>query len=490
MATGTRLMFDTHLPDPPFPDTVVVEGVVCYARDDAPGQWVYVPADPVAELAGARPAVHLWASPESGILQLGAEWTVRTDVLERVKIAVAAAAGGQPADLQPAPANVRDVSLETTDDRGARSVLAVSPSSGFPPYRAIFRAELNAAATAAAVGALNGRRGCLGVRYRVGVLLNVSVRAQVEGDVAPALAALPADASPAAIRAWLNEAIEARRVVVTVEPAGTADDDLIERARTLALDEFVRLLAGTLAQAGGPAGRSSVILKATAGASDVVRRELERVADVSAWFRPGEGAGHITVVPGAGGGGTVTPGPKTPVALTGLAADLPVAFVEIRCGERKVLLKPPRFEPATLDSTGCEGGLTVTTHFTTGDEPYRTVVPLAEAGQIPPAALGLTEVVVDGRERQAAGARDIRVRLELQASRPPLSEDRTFYFRGETWRAAFAVVTRGAPIEGTCEIDWKETTRDGTVRRHRSTGENHQSVFVLREAEPDSGVSP
>ena len=80
-----------------------------------------------------------------------------------------------------------------------------------------------------------------------------------------------------------------------------------------------------------------------------------------------------------------------------------------------------------------------------------------------PAALGLIEIVVDGGERQAAGARDIRVRLQLRASRPPLSEDRTFYFRDDTWRGSFVVVTRGAPIDGTCELEWKETTRDGTV---------------------------
>ena len=56
------------------------------------------------------------------------------------------------------------------------------------------------------------------------------------------------------------------------------------------------------------------------------------------------------------------------VALASASADLPVAFVEVRCGERKILLRPPRFEPATLDATGCDAGLTITTHFTTGDE--------------------------------------------------------------------------------------------------------------------------
>ena len=482
-------MSDRHAADSPFPDTVVVENVVCYTSDDASGDWLYVPADPVAELAGGKPVVQLWASPDSGILQLGAEWTVRPELLERVEAAVSRAVGGRAVHLQPAPSTVRQVSLETIDDHGTSSVLASSTSSGFPPYRAIFRVELQATAMNAAAAALNGRRGRLAIRYRVGVPLKASVRAQVEGDVEEALITLPAEASEAAIQSWLNGAIEARQVVVSVQASGPAGDDLIERARALALEEFVRLLAGTLAQPRPPSGRTGVTLKASAAASEVVAGELERVGDVSAWFRPGEGADHIIVVPGAGGGGPGAPAQGTMVALASASADLPVAFVEVRCGERKILLRPPRFEPATLDATGCDAGLTITTHFTTGDEAFRTVVTIAEAARIVPAALGLIEIVVDGGERQAAGARDIRVRLQFRASRPPLAEDRTFYFRDDTWRGSFFVVTRGAPIEGAWELEWKETTHDGTVRRHRSTGEDHQSVFVLREPEPDPGVS-
>src|SRR6476659_4059581 len=183
-------MSDPQPPDAPLPDSVVVEGVVCYSRDDAPGEWVYVPAEPVPERAAGKPAVQLLVSPESGILQLGAEWGASAEVLGRVKLEVAKAAGGQPVSLQPALATVRQVSPEVVDDRGASSVLSVSTSSGAPPYRAIFRANLNAGATTAAVAALNGRRGCLVVRYRVAVPLTVTARAQVQGEAARALADL------------------------------------------------------------------------------------------------------------------------------------------------------------------------------------------------------------------------------------------------------------------------------------------------------------
>jgi hypothetical protein len=203
----------TH--DSPVPGTLVVDGVVCYASDDDPGVWLYIPAAPVAELAGGKPTVHLWASPASGILQLGADWTVRADALARVEAAVKRAVGaGQPVRLQPAPAVVRQVSLEIAGDQGQPSVVAVSASSGFPPYRAIFRAALDAAKTSAVVAALNGRSGLVSVRYRVAVPL-------------------------------------------------------------------------------------------TATASEVVPREVDRIGDISAWFRPGEGASHVTIVPGPGGGTAV-----------------------------------------------------------------------------------------------------------------------------------------------------------------------------------------
>jgi hypothetical protein len=297
-------------------------------------------------------------------------------------------------------------------------------------------------------------------------------------------------ASGAEIRDWVDQAIADRRVVITETPSGPADDNLARRARELALAEFVTLLAAGLGQPRA-ASAHQVTLEAVATATDVVPREVERVADVSTWFGSGEGAAHVTVVPGPGGGEPVGPTSHgTTVALGFGATDVPVAFVEIRCGDRKVVLKPPGFEPATLDAAGCSEGLAATTHFTTGSQPFRSVVALEEAGRIAPAALGLTEFVVDGRERQAAGAREVRVRLQLRAVRPPLSEDRTFYLRGDAWTGSFVVVGRGEPIEGECRLDWKETTRDGQVRRHRSIVASHQSVFVLRETEPDSGVSP
>jgi hypothetical protein len=491
----------TEQSSPVFPGRVVVDGVVCYTRDDDPGAWWYVPGDPVPELAGTSPSLQLFAMPDSGILQFGAEWTVRGELLARIQKTLIAAAV-QTVALQPAPVTVRQVTVEIGDENHPPDVAGISTSSGFPPYRAIFRINLDAWRKNAIVAALNGRTGFVLVRYHVVAPIKASARAKLEGGIETALAALSGSAAPEEIREWVDGAVATRDLVLTEETDGPADAALKQQARELVMEKFVTLLTARLRQpppdSGSPkmrrsaAGTSDATLSVESVVSKMVEQQFERVADVSTWFAPGTGAGHVTVLPGPVGPGPGGPGPTPPkdrvsVGLGIPTRDLPVAFIEARCGEKKVLLRAPGFESSVIEGTSCGDGVTVTTHFTTGDQPWRSTVPAADAERISATALGLTEIVVDGRERQEAGARDIRVRVQFHPSGPGPTEDRTFYLRDATWVASFFVVTRGAPLDGECKLDWKETTRDGQVRHHKYTAAN-QSVFVLREAEPDPGA--
>ncbi len=479
---------------PTFPGSVVVEGVMCYTREDEPGTWWYVPGDPLPEMAGGRPAVQLWVSPPGSVLQLGADWTVSADLLARLQRRLAQADGTERVGLQPAPAAVRQVALEIGNEQGGRDVVALSPSSGFPPFRAIFRANLDAVGTNSAIAAINGRRGLVFIRYRVAAPLKASARARLEGDAGAAADQLGPAASSAEVRAWVDEAIAAERLTLTRQRSGPADDALEQRARALCIDKFTMLLEQTLrarqgaTDPGTPVSARST-LAAEASVSAIVQQEFDRAADVGTWIPAGESAAHITVLPGRGGADPSPPAARVAVGLGFRAADLPVAFVEARCGEQKVVLRAPRFEPAALDSARCDGGVVVTTHFTTGAPPFRAEVSPAAAERLPPAALGLTEIVVDGRERQQAGAREIRVRLQFRPAGGEPGEDRTFYLRDDAWVASFFLVTGGAPVAGEWRLDWREKTRDAQERRHRVTA-NDQAVFVLREAEPDPGVNP
>ena len=492
----------TEQSSPVFPGSLEVDGVVCYTRDDDPRTWWYVPGDPVPEMAGTSPSLQLFAMPDSGILQFGAEWTVRGELLERIQKTLIAAAAVPSVSLQPAPATVRQVTVEIGDEQHPPDVAGISTSSGFPPYRAIFRINLDAWRKNAIVAALNGRSGFIVVRYRVAAPIKASARAKLEGNIETALAALSGSSAPEEIREWVESAIATRVLVLTEETGGPADAALKERARELVIEKFVTVLSERLRQPppdpGSPkmrrsaAGTGDTTLSVESVVSKMVEQQFERVADVSTWFPAGTGAGHVTVVPGTtrpgpGGPGPTPPKDRVPVGLGIPTKDLPIAFIEARCGDKKVLLRPPGFESSVIEGAACTDGVTVTTHFTTGAQPYRTTVPAAEAERLSATVLGLTEIVVDGRERQEAGAREIRVRVQFHPSGPGPAEDRTFYLRDRTWVASFVVVTRGAPLEGECELDWKETTRDGQVRHHKYTAAN-QSVFVLREAEPDPGA--
>jgi hypothetical protein len=149
----------TEQSSPVFPGSLEVDGVVCYTRDDDPGTWWYVPGDPVPEMAGTSPSLQLFAMPDSGILQFGAEWAVRGELLERIQKTLIAAAAVPTVSLQPAPATVRQVTVEIGDEQHPADVAGISTSSGFPPYRAIFRINLDAWRKNAIVAALNGRSG-------------------------------------------------------------------------------------------------------------------------------------------------------------------------------------------------------------------------------------------------------------------------------------------------------------------------------------------
>jgi hypothetical protein len=331
------------------------------------------------------------------------------------------------------------------------------------------------------------------VRYRVAASLKASARARLEGDVEPALAAFGASATAHEVRAWVDDAVAAGRLDMTQERSGPAAEALAHRARGLCIEKFTLLLEQTLRSRQGAAGTSPPAgtrtrLRADASVSDIVQQELERMADVSTWFSPRTGGAHITVLPGRGGPDPVPAGGRVKVGLGFPAHDLPVAFIEARCGDQKVVLRGPRFESGTLESARCDDGLVVTTHFTTGSQPFRAQVAAADAERLPAAALGLTQIVVDGRERREAGAREIRVRLQFRPAGPGASEDRTFYLRDDAWVASFFLVSRGAAVAGEWRLDWREKTRDGQERRHRMTA-NDQTVFVLREAEPDPGAN-
>jgi hypothetical protein len=468
-------------PESGFPACIEIDGVTLYEEEGGSNTWRYIPGRPIPEIASnGRPTLHFYASTSGGILQLGAQWTVAPALLEKLKKEIAQRAGRAEAEilLQPASASVKQVTVETGDGKGSMVVVATSSSSGFPPYNAIFRIPTDTAKRDAVVAALNGRSGFLAVRYYAGATLKVSARAVLEGDVRQVPEKLTSSSTLEEIVNWINASVEEGRLKLTVKGVGGDDASLLSKAREMVIERFALALQTRLGHS-DPATFDESLLRIEAVLSELAERDLIRGADVSEWFELGEGQRHITVLPG-GDLGPQPPPTEVRVGLGFPAVELPVAFVEARSTDRKALLRPPGFEPVVLTATGSV--LQLTTHYTRGQPPYKTRVELSESARLDPAALGLTQIVVDATGRRDAGVREILLRLLFLPANHGTPEDRTFHLRGQEWIASYFVATRGEPIAGEFDLDWTETTAEGQPR-HRQVKAKDRSVFVLQETE-------
>ena len=469
-----------------FPASIEIDGVTLYEEEGESNTWRYIPGRPMPEMANnGRPTLQLYASASGGILQLGAQWTVAPALLEKLKKEIARRAGREEAEirLQPATASVKQVTVETGDGKGSMVGMATSSSSGFPPYNAIFRAPVDTEKKNAVVAALNGRLGFLAVRYHASATLKISVSAVMEGDVRQASETLTSSSTLEEIADWIKASVEGGRLKLTLKAIGGDDASLLSKAREMVIERFALALQTRLGHS-DPVPLDESLLRVEALLSELAERDLNRGADVSEWFELGEGQRHITVLPG----GDLGPQPSPTEVRVGLgfpAVELPVAFVEARSTDRKALLRPPGFDPVVLTATGSV--LQLTTHYTRGQPPYKTRVELGESARLDPAALGLTQIVVDGTGRRDAGVKEILLRLCFLPADQGTPEDRTFHLRGQEWIASYFVATRGEPIAGEFDLEWTETTAEGQPR-HRQVKAKDRAVFVLQEIENVQGT--
>ena len=128
--------------------------------------------------------------------------------------------------------------------------------------------------------------------------------------------------------------------------------------------------------------------------------------------------------------------------------------------DKRALLRPPGFEPVVLAAKGSV--LQVTTHYTTGQPPYKTRLALDESERLEPAALGLTQITVDGAGRRDAGVKRILLAPEVPAiwsgiaGRSNVSPSaKVSGWPRSTWR-------RWAnPSPASSILEWTETTAEG-----------------------------
>lgn len=275
-------------------------GVHCYRSEDDPTTFFYVPGDPEPEAGPeGRPQVSLLASDKGAILQLGARWTVGEPLLAELGQHLAAAAGVSPdaVNLRPAPVSVEGVALTLADESGGHRELKTAEASGAPPFNVIFSVQLTAAQKERVISAFNGREGLLALRYRGSLSEPVVAEMVIEGDVREYLGRVGPDASDDELLGLVEEALAGGHL--SLRQTGDVSPELAAKSLRLAKEEAAAMLRQMAAGAprpvpeGGQYAQEESRVRARAALTEQRTRPLERTADVSRWFAPGEGARYV-----------------------------------------------------------------------------------------------------------------------------------------------------------------------------------------------------
>jgi hypothetical protein len=458
-------------------------GVRYYRSDSDPATFFYLPGAPAPQRdPRGRPALTLWAASSGARLQLGCRWDVAPEALAALKRELLLAHPELSAALlrlQPAPLGQVSAELALGDGATEPAPVARASSSGFTPYAALFNVTLDDTQREQALAALHGRSGFLTLAYRGLLAGSVTATVAIGGDVAVDLEELPASPSVAACLDQVAAAIEAGRLVLTRSGGAGAPAELWQRAEEQALaraaEELRRLYDGAFRPGPTALMRSAEArLHAEVRLSATSELPLVGRADLADWFSGGAGAAHVrsasggTAAPPPAGPGTSPPPAGAPtVGLAFEPAQMPVAFVQLRRGAWSGTLRGPAFAAVELPA-GAAGPLDVTTTYTSG-VPYtaRLEAPGPQGCALTAADLGLAEVLVDGRARRAAGAREVRLRLRYRAAGAGTDDDRTVYLRRDEWAARWFLITRSPTLDGALELEWRELGPSGAASWHR-----------------------
>lgn len=169
------------------------QDVLCRADPLEPQAFYYSPASPVPERdPTGRPSLILWLGEAGSRLQLGTLWTADEPAIAALRTEIARRyperrLSPSAIRLQPELADIDRVSLEicagTGTGTGTFTEVQQSPSSGYPPYNALFNAALTPEYARQAARALNGAPDCLRVTYRGSVRRSGKVPIRFEASV-------------------------------------------------------------------------------------------------------------------------------------------------------------------------------------------------------------------------------------------------------------------------------------------------------------------
>jgi hypothetical protein len=278
-----------------------IGGVRCYPDPEGGAAFSYIPGEPCPERdATGRPTVSLWMIPSQPMLQLGTLWAVDEAGLTMLREGIYARnpeLDKTSIRLSLAPVSVDRVSLLVGDSADNLQEIGSSPSSGFPPFQAIFSARLTGDQAAWVAGGLNGGRGHLEVSYHVSLPTSLLAEVTLAGDVSGDLATLTASATPQEALQRIKEALAAGRLTLTRGSATGVPEDfwlgVEQRAQEQAADHLLDMVKrlGVPSAEGQSAGALSDHVAMAYHGSIL----FERTTDVANWFASGGGSQQIHV---------------------------------------------------------------------------------------------------------------------------------------------------------------------------------------------------
>jgi hypothetical protein len=453
-----------------------LRGVNLFRSKSDPSTFFYLPGEPLPESGpNGIPTLQFMVSDKGAILQFGAQWSVEPSLLSKLMDDLSGMYQDLPKELirlSPAQNSVSAATLSIGDGTGKFDELQSVKSSGYPPFAALFNVQLGSLDKTRVVASLNGRRDFLKVDYKGSLPVEREARVSISGDVSQEVSNLGKNASIVDALALVESAIAKGRLKVEESVDEEVSQDLKNNINRQAKEKAASTILAMAASAGN-SGQAK--LESTVSGTETAQVPLESSTDISSWFPGGTGADHIIVV-----GVTITEPDKSsvtePVAQTKFvklgfeAIEMPVAFIELKLGDVAAKMVGPGFADASLPAA-VPGELVVRTNYSDGGPAFETKLPLADSKgwTLKPEDLGMTKIVLDGSRPRAAGSTDARVRVVYRPSGKGTYDDRTIYFRRDSWTTSWFIVTRSADLEGSLVFDWRETAADGSVLMHPSS---------------------
>ena len=451
------------------PSGLDYRGAHFYRGQDDRQTFYYIAGEPTPDKdASGKPALNFFVTDQAALLQFSTRWEVPVDVFEASREALHEQfPDSEPSSIRfsPAPLSMEGVTLTLTDT-GREDNLQTVTSANFPPFSALFNVTLTPEQKARVASALNGRTGVLKVSYRFSLSTAVSVETSISGDVSEDIAQLGPSASRTDCQACLDAALAEGRLQLVRTGADDAPAELREKADAMAKEKAIDTLQRMAAQA--DLNPDTANLKATALATMPTTIPLSRSTDVGSWYSSGVGA-RVIVAPSTNSATAERKATSASIRV-GVGFDLkdvPVAFVQLNWGREQATIRPPMFNPVTLNGN-TDKPLAVKTFYTDGGSPFEANVLSLPANELKltPPDLGLAQVMIDASSRRKAGAAQAQIQVSYEPVGNGTADEHKIRFHFGDWTDSWYVVTRSSDLGGTLKIERTETNSDGSVVSH------------------------